>query len=739
MAFNLPQQLSLKTLPAADPTDWVRPSDWPTITDAANEIQFLVNDQYQAVYALQTTCTGIGNLYIDWGDGTINTIGATGATTTQHTYATGGTGATAGTPCSLGYTTFKIRVYGDSGVVPTQAQAMPNSTVAGANSNLSRGNGYLEAYYGDGTITSIRALWGFGMNSLYGIGAGTYPLLQYVKLPATVTGTDCIYAFYAAYNLQKVVMPTSMPNATIIDYMFYGTSLRQLVLPSDMTGVTSAIAAFGLMFWLTSVSLPASWNSCTTVQQMFTTSEKLKSVELPALGACTTFSNLFNGCGGLMQVKFNALHSSPNQTLTFTTTFSGCNNLQYVFMPATCASGTIFSGLSFSTLPSLLTFTYPSNVNLLPAANLNTAFSNCPSLLNVVLPQVNQTVITSLNFQNCYSLQSVTLFPSHTAATISLANAFSGCYALGSITIPNAWNLNTLGNAFTNCWSLTSVTLPQSAQNSITSMASTFQTCFALQTVNLPTSLTGLTNLSSCFNACYRLPSVVFPATLNAVTTMVNMFSNCYILTTVTMPTSCTALTVSGISGIISSCYSLNSFTLPATVNAGITTMTLASNSFGLQTLTMPTTQLTSAAVSSGFLNANYSLTTINNLDKVGSTTVGVDWSAAFTNTPSLLSISLPNKVSKFAANGSATNYYQLNSLRITGTGVLMYTGSSPQISVQYTMLSTAALVTLFNDIVASGVSSKTINITGATGAAGLSAAQRQIITDAPVSWTIIG
>ena len=54
-------------------------------------------------------------------------------------------------------------------------------------------------------------------------------------------------------------------------------------------------------------------------------------------------------------------------------------------------------------------------------------------------------------------------------------------------------------------------------------------------------------------------------------------------------------------------------------------------------------------------------------------------------------------------------------------------------------MLSTAALVTLFNDIVASGVSTKTINITGATGAAGLSAAQRQIITDAPVSWTIIG
>jgi hypothetical protein len=47
-------------------------------------------------------------------------------------------------------------------------------------------------------------------------------------------------------------------------------------------------------------------------------------------------------------------------------------------------------------------------------------------------------------------------------------------------------------------------------------------------------------------------------------------------------------------------------------------------------------------------------------------------------------------------------------------------------------------LVTLFNDIAAQGVvTSKTINITGSTGAAGLTAADRLILTSK--GWTITG
>jgi hypothetical protein len=52
--------------------------------------------------------------------------------------------------------------------------------------------------------------------------------------------------------------------------------------------------------------------------------------------------------------------------------------------------------------------------------------------------------------------------------------------------------------------------------------------------------------------------------------------------------------------------------------------------------------------------------------------------------------------------------------------------------------MSTAQLVQLFNDMAAQGaVVSKTINITSATGAAGLTAANRLIIT--ALGWTITG
>jgi hypothetical protein len=52
--------------------------------------------------------------------------------------------------------------------------------------------------------------------------------------------------------------------------------------------------------------------------------------------------------------------------------------------------------------------------------------------------------------------------------------------------------------------------------------------------------------------------------------------------------------------------------------------------------------------------------------------------------------------------------------------------------------MSTAQLVQLFNDMAAQGnVVSKTINITSATGAAGLTAADRLIVTSK--GWTITG
>lgn len=108
MAVNLPVQNYFRRTDG--PAVYSRPADWPVITDVATEVQFLFCDLGDAACSIRTTFTrtsGSQNIVIDWGDGTTNTVTTTSQTNTNHTYTPG-----TGTPCpSLGYTTFKIRVY----------------------------------------------------------------------------------------------------------------------------------------------------------------------------------------------------------------------------------------------------------------------------------------------------------------------------------------------------------------------------------------------------------------------------------------------------------------------------------------------------------------------------------------------------------------------------------------------------------------------------------------------------
>jgi len=88
MPFQLPNQTSFAQFkPTYSGATWVRPADWITITDTAGEVQFLVSDIVYPVYAITTTFTrgASGNIYIDWGDGIVDTITTIGSTTTNHT------------------------------------------------------------------------------------------------------------------------------------------------------------------------------------------------------------------------------------------------------------------------------------------------------------------------------------------------------------------------------------------------------------------------------------------------------------------------------------------------------------------------------------------------------------------------------------------------------------------------------------------------------------------------------
>ena len=134
------------------------------------------------------------------------------------------------------------------------------------------------------------------------------------------------------------------------------------------------------------------------------------------------------------------------------------------------------------------------------------AFSNCPRLTSVVLPNT----ITSIGsaFQNCKMLSSVTLLE---GIEYIGYNAFMGCTSLTSMVLPNS--VNSLGGSlFVDCTALQSVTLP----NSITALPeSIFGGCTNLTSVVIPETVTEL--VYGCFLGCERLSHITLPQHLTRI------------------------------------------------------------------------------------------------------------------------------------------------------------------------------------------------------------------------------
>jgi hypothetical protein len=180
---------------------------------------------------------------------------------------------------------------------------------------------------------------------------------------------------------------------------------------------------------------------------------------------------------------------------------------------------------------------------------------------------------------------------------------------------------------------------------------------------------------------------------------------------------------------------------MPNTVSTATTNFSFTFNTCNaLSTVTLPgAAQLSSVNnISSMFFGCS-NLTTITNFDKIGSLSATPLANATGNNYARLTSISFVMPLSGLQLLGAGTtSKTDVQSVRLLNTSAGQWTGTSPQINVSYTNMSTAQLVQLFNDMAAQGnVVSKTINITGATGAAGLTAANRLIVTSK--GWTITG
>jgi len=258
----------------------------------------------------------------------------------------------------------------------------------------------------------------------------------------------------------------------------------------------------------------------------------------------------------------------------------------------------------------------------------------------------------------------------------------------------------------------------------------------------MPTSMTALTStaLISTFSQCFSLLSITLPSTLNAVTSMSNTFVSCRSLTSVTLPTSMSACT--NFSSTFVSCYLITGVTLPNIVSLSTTTFNSTfSQCNSLKTCILPgAAQLSLVNDIYGIFAGCSDLATLTNFDKIGSLTatpliVGSNITNNRFKSGSAISFSGP--LSILQLNGTNTKI-DVQSVRLLNTSAGQWGGTSPQINVSFTNMSTAEIVQLFNDMAAQpSVVSKTINISGATGASGLTAGDRLIITSR--GWTITG
>jgi hypothetical protein len=730
MSVKNPSSLPYITVkPAVPATPWVRPVDWITIVPPpSNEVIYLVSD-ISPIYTISTTFTRLAsqNIYIDWGDGVIDTVSTLSASTT-HTYTVGG-----GTACSRGYTTWKIRVYGDLGATITNVKFIQTPTYTLLPIGL------LEAYYGNGTLSTAATLF-------YGTGGGvsaTY--LEYFKFPDSMTTSGPIFneTFFGCRSLAVVVMPTSAPNNTSFANTFnLCHELQSIILPSDCTLVTNYSNTFVGCYNLHDITLPTSMDLVTIMSNTFQNTQ-IQNITLPPLPLCTTYASAFASCVYLTYIKFTSFNLTPF-AINFTSTFNGCYSLQQVFFPPFASTSTLTFATTFSSCYNLKNVTIPTNVTI-PAAGFTSTFFGCYGLLSVSLPTTMPSVTSFLNtFAQCASLQSITL-PTTVGASINLTSTFSGCYSLSEIVIPNSYNITTLASTFQSCSNIHTITLPSGPQNNLTTLTGCFNGCNSLINVTLPSSMTLCNNISNMFSNCFSLQTAILPTTMNAVTTAISAFSDCRNLQSVTLPTSMTSCTI--YTSMFIGCFNINSVIMPATASASVTSFsTCFQNCNSLTSVTLPTTQMTSLTTINSMFNGCFLLRTITNFDKLGNNSILVgnvtymDGTAALTQAMSLTSLIItPSKYAKFDAAGvSATAKTQLTSLRLTNTGAGQWGGVSPQINISYSNLSTAALNVLFADMAAQpSVVSKTINITGATGAAGLTSANRSVITSK--GWTITG
>lgn len=148
------------------------------------------------------------------------------------------------------------------------------------------------------------------------------------------------------------------------------------------------------------------------------------------------------------------------------------------------------------------------------------------------------TTINGAVFQNCYSLNSITM-PNSVTSIVN--NAFYNCYSLPCIVLPNSVT-SISASAFSSCVSLSIISLPDQSK---TIEDTAFQGCYSLKSITLPTNMASIGQ--RIFYNCYSLPEITIPFGVTSLS--IGAFMNCYSFSSITLPSSVTSISPSVFSG----------------------------------------------------------------------------------------------------------------------------------------------------------------------------------------------
>jgi surface protein len=403
-ASRAPNSLNTgKPISTTAPLDYVRPSDWLTLTiPSSSEQKFVglvaVFNQDSNYIALAATVSS-GTYTVDWGDGTAP-VTVTSNTTAQYNYSYSSLNSS--TLSSRGYRQAIVTVTPTTSGATFSAFELNRRHSARSSSNTVAP--WLDVAISAPNATSLR-LGGFNTS-------GTQTVVLSMLEQATIVAhntSNFTQMFRKCYKLQSVPIYNFSP-VTNVNRMFLDCISLQTVPLYNTANVTSFQGWFVGCTSLVTVPL---FNSAavTDMSYMFNGASAIEYVPLFNTAAVTNMSNMFEFASSLKTIP---LWNTANVT-NMSVMFKDCVSLQSIPLINTAAN-----------------------------TNMGNMFYNCRSLTN--LPTLNTAAVTDMfgAFQQCYALTTLPQFNFSSVTRVS--QLIQDAQSLRSVPELNLAKITSVGN-----------------------------------------------------------------------------------------------------------------------------------------------------------------------------------------------------------------------------------------------------------------------------------------------------